>query len=559
MNGTQRLPVDMQTFSELRGKNCLYIDKTAHLVNMIENGKIYFLSRPRRFGKSLAVSTLKSLFLGQKNFFDGLAAQSWLSRKEFSPRPVISLSLFGVSASEGLDVMEGDLITMIRSVAGDYDIQLAEHKSRNMFYELVDKLEKLYNNQVAILIDEYDHPITEFIDDPKTANLARGKLQHFYSVLKDKDEKISFVFITGVTKFAKNGLFSALNNLKDISLHPEFATLCGFTQQEIENDCFKYVKEVAVANSMTADETLAKMDSYYNGYSFDGKQLVYNPYAVLNLFDTKKFRNYWFTSASPTHLEKYLAKRSILPSDYIETEVKQSHIDTPKEIENCDPAVFLYQAGYMTLRESKDPENFILVTPNEEVTESMLRLTADNLFATEDENAVKKKNAVTGFFQSGDVQKIMQEFNGILSLCGYDTYASLAANPASYECYNRDIIAAFLSGTCDILVSREVFGAVGRADIVAKLPKGYVQKVYIFELKMLQEGKKPEEVVQEAKNQILNRRYAEQHFFTTDTVTAVALAIDKTEHNIAIYDTMELKKYEVLEKPLHISEISSSE
>lgn len=267
--------------------------------------------------------------------FEGLAAQSWLSRKEFSPSPVISFSLFGISANEGIDAMENDLRTMVKSVAGDYKVQLTETRSRNMFFELVDKLEDLYNDRVAILIDEYDHPITEFIDDPKTANIVRGKLQHFFSVLKDKDKKISFIFITGVTKFAKAGLFSALNNLTDISLRPEHATLCGYTQEEIESNCIEYIKEIAIANSKTVSEIFAKMESYYNGYSFDGRQLVYNPYTALNLFMTKSFENYWFTSATPSHLEKYLANKSLLPSDYIEKSVYKDDILSPKEIEDC--------------------------------------------------------------------------------------------------------------------------------------------------------------------------------------------------------------------------------
>jgi hypothetical protein len=559
MTGLQKLPLWMQTFSELREKGCLYIDKTAQLVNIIENGKTYFLSRPRRFGKSLAISTLESLLLGQKEFFEGLAAQPWLSRKEFSPMPVISLSLYGVTASDSLRNMDKLLRSIVEEAGDINDISIKGDIAPIMFRKLVAKLSKKHNKRIAILIDEYDYPITEFINNPKKANKVREALQHFYAVLKANDRNISFIFITGVTKFAKAGLFSALNNLMDISLLPEYATLCGYTQEEIENKCIEYVKEVAVTKSKSIDEILAKMQSYYNGYSFDGKQLVYNPYAVLNLFRTNEFDNYWFTSATPTHLEKYLAKNSLLPSDYIKKKVSREEITTPKEIEDSAPEIFLYQAGYMTLRKAESKDEFILVTPNDEITASMLRLTASNLFALGDSKSIDLKHTFIEFFKAGDIQKIIQEFNGMLALGSYDTYAKTSDKPASYECYNRDIIAAFLSGTCKILVSRECFGALGRADIVAKLPEGGVQKVYIFELKILHEGKNSEVVIQEAKNQILNRRYADQHFFTTDTITAVALGIDTVKRNITVYDTMELKKYDVLEKPIHVSEISSCE
>jgi hypothetical protein len=223
------------------------------------------------------------------------------------------------------------------------------------------------------------------------------------------------------------------------------------------------------------------------------------------------------------------------------------------------PAIFLYQAGYLTLRGTGNREKFILVTPNEEVTESMLRLTAGNLFAAEKSKITKMQNTLVQFFKTCDIQKIIQELNGILSLCSYDTYEVATTSPASYECYNRDVIAAFLAGTCEIDVSKEVFGSIGRADIVTKLKEEGALMVYIFELKMLKEGKKPESVVQEAKDQILKRRYTNQHFFTTDNITAFAIALDKEQRNIAMYDTMELKKYDVLEKPIHVSEISSIE
>jgi hypothetical protein len=275
MSDLQRLSLGMQTFSEIRDENCLYIDKTAHLVDMIENGKTYFLSRPRRFGKSLALSTLESLLLGQKEYFEGLAAQSWLSEKKFSPRPVISMSLFGVTGCSGLQDFEELLQGVVETAGRNNKISLRERLSTNMFKDLIGKLCDKYDKRVAILIDEYDHPITEFIDDPEKTNAIRSKLQNFYSVLKDLDRNISFIFITGVTKFAKAGLFSALNNLEDISLRPEYATMCGYTQEEIVNNCMEYVKKVATANSKTTDEIIAKMESYYNGYSFDGRQLVY--------------------------------------------------------------------------------------------------------------------------------------------------------------------------------------------------------------------------------------------------------------------------------------------
>ncbi|MDR1857378.1 MAG: AAA family ATPase [Desulfovibrio sp.] len=316
----QLLPTGTADFTEIREKGALYIDKTKYLVNLIDSGKAYFLSRPRRFGKSLTVSTLESMFKGKNEFFKGLAAEEWFSRENFSPFPVISLDFIGVTGEFGIELLHEGFRIQLQSIAESYNITLKDNLPPYMFYKLVDALYSAFGKKVVILVDEYDHQINDFIDDPVRANEIRKTMQNFLSVIKWRNSRIEFIFVTGITKFSKTGLFSVLNNLNDISLDEDYSAICGCTQEELDKYFTKYVEELAAQTGKNERDVKNTIEQLYYGFSFDGKTYVYNPDSLVNLFLKRKFDNFWFESATPTYIEKFLANKTIICSDYIDHE-----------------------------------------------------------------------------------------------------------------------------------------------------------------------------------------------------------------------------------------------
>jgi hypothetical protein len=285
----QNYPVGLQDFSEIRTRKYLYIDKT-HLVKQIAgNGKYYFLSRPRRFGKSLLISTFYYLFQGRKDLFEGLAiANDW----DWSQtRPVIKISFSSIGHKDlGLTRAINEALD---TIARSYEIELSAHFNSGKFNELIEKLAAKHG-KVVVLIDEYDKPIIDYLGtDTAKAVENRETLKAFYSILKDADPFLELVFITGVSKFSRVSIFSDLNNLFDLTTNPNFADLCGITQAELDNN---FVEELKITDTH-------KLKKWYNGYSFGGANNVYNPFSILNFFATSgTFANYWFETGTPTFL-----------------------------------------------------------------------------------------------------------------------------------------------------------------------------------------------------------------------------------------------------------------
>ncbi len=297
----KKLPIGISTFSEIIKENSYYVDKSRYFRQLFDSGKYFFLSRPRRFGKSLFVDTLKCAFEGRQDLFKGLYLENDWNWDD--SHPVISIS-FGRGLVKDKDELDHRIHRFLSEQAAYHDVTCSEALVADRFAELIQEIWKKTGKRVVILVDEYDKPILDHIESPSHAETLRDGLKNFYSVIKESDRYLRFCFITGVSKFSKVSIFSDLNNLRDISLDPRFGSMCGYTQQELE-DIF--------ADRLTGVDLL-KMKSWYNGYHFLGKERVYNPFDVLLFFESGQYGSYWFESATPTFLVKLLQqKRFYLP------------------------------------------------------------------------------------------------------------------------------------------------------------------------------------------------------------------------------------------------------
>jgi len=295
METRKKLPTGIQTFEKLIKGNNVYVDKTKYLIQLIDNGSTYFLARPRRFGKTIFTTTIKSLFEGKKELFKGLYAEEFLNRPDFEPSPVIRLDMSEIITNLGIDGIEESLIKITKEEATKLEIELSDTKLCGILLgELISKAKNKYKSQVVILIDEYDKPYTDFVNNPDMADKVRNVLRDYYVRIKSNDEHIRFSFITGISKFTKFGVFSALNTPVDISMMPEYADICGYTEAEIRKYFPDYLENTAKELQISTEELIAKMRDYYDGFSFDFdvSSRLYSPYSTLCFFENKKFVNF---------------------------------------------------------------------------------------------------------------------------------------------------------------------------------------------------------------------------------------------------------------------------
>ncbi|MDR1140106.1 MAG: AAA family ATPase, partial [Planctomycetaceae bacterium] len=286
----KNLPIGRQSFEDLRNNDCLYVDKTEIIYRIIAEGKVYFLSRPRRFGKSLLMSTMEAIFKGRKELFEGLYIyDKWDWSQQY---PVIKIDWAGIDHSTP-ERMEKDLVFYLKKIAENYQITLEEESAVGYFRALIESLHNITGKQVVVLIDEYDKPITSHLFDSQLKTI-RTAVHDFYQIMKASDKHLKFVFLTGVSKFSGLSVFSALNNLDDITLRQKYATVCGYTQEELESNFSEYIDSAAEYLGREREHLLKRIRHWYNGYTWDGKTAVYNPFSTLKFFQVQRFAGYWF-------------------------------------------------------------------------------------------------------------------------------------------------------------------------------------------------------------------------------------------------------------------------
>lgn len=364
------LPTGMQYFKELIENNYLYVDKTEFIYKIASTGKFYFLSRPRRFGKSLLVNTIEELFKGSKNLFEGLYIyDKWDWTSSYN---IIHVDFSTIDHKTPQD-LEYSLMTFLDDLAEEHSINLQNLRLTGKFAELIRKLHAT-GKKVVVLVDEYDKPIIKHLDNIDLAESNRDVLSSFYQVLKGSDKYLRFVFLTGVSKFSKTSIFSELNNLTDLTLSPKFAKICGHTQKELEK-CFKdYIDEFISEHDVLRDVFLSLIKEWYNGYSWDGKNFLYNPYSILNFFETGEFNNYWFDTGSPTFLVDIIVNNPDNIHIFLNNESKIVGSFPSFDLEKINLNTILLQSGYLTIKDKKAvlgklPE-YSLDIPNKEVHDS---------------------------------------------------------------------------------------------------------------------------------------------------------------------------------------------
>ena len=345
-NQKLRLPTGIPTFEEIRTEGHVYVDKTPYLIQMIDMGKINFLSRPRRFGKSLTVSTLEALFLGRKELFKGLYAEKYLNSPKFKPSPVISLDMSKVACGRGMDGIRETLVDQIKIIARLQGVSLPDSQLPSaLFNNLIINLYSKHEQKVVILLDEYDAPYTEFVNDTDMANAVRAELRDCYSQIKANDRYLRFVFITGISKFARFGVFSKLNNTTDLSLMPEYAGMCGYTEEEIIKYFPDYLEDTAIELDISTEELLERMRYYYNGFCFDRELSVrlYNPFSTLAFFTEKYFADYWVESGRSQVIADFIKNRHLTVDEFRNFAIPESFARSPGDVDTTPPEGFLYQ------------------------------------------------------------------------------------------------------------------------------------------------------------------------------------------------------------------------
>lgn len=512
----KNLPVGVQTFSKLIDGDYLYIDKTRDIYNLFaEGGQYYFLSRPRRFGKSLLISTLAEIFSGNKELFKGL----WIYDKiEWTQYPVIHLDLSKISFKTP-EILEKALDTRVEKIASDFNIRL-DHDLffKEKFGQLLEKMSQ--KQKVVILIDEYDKPMIEFIEaeEIEKANQIRDVLKNFYGVIKASDAFLRFVFITGVSKFSKVSVFSDLNNLRDITLSEQFAALLGYTESELRHSFEPHLREMAAETGNTENQLLEKIRKWYNGYSWDGKNFVYNPFSILNFFTEKNFGNFWFSSGTPTFLIRLIKSQQ---TDIMEFEnlPVNSFVFESYDIENMEITALLFQTGYLTVKKitiENEETTYELSYPNHEVRNSFLTHLLGMYTQKKISSHMRLLKEMGKAVEDGDMDRFIQGIKSLFASIPYHIFIG------EREAYYQSIIYLVLS-LSGVAVRTEEPTNTGRIDAVMETG----DKIYILEFKMGSEL--------EALAQIKAMKYYEKYLNSGKQIILMGIGFDAEKRNIGNY------------------------
>lgn len=502
MAAIQKYPIGLQDFEKIRTQDYIYIDKTYYIENLINNGSYYFLSRPRRFGKSLLISTLECLFLGKKDLFKGLFIEDkWDFDQKF---PVIRISFSDIGYREiGL---EKAIELSLRDNAQKYEVSFEAESISQQFKELIHKLHAKFKQQVVVLIDEYDKPIIDYLEKENIykAKENRGIMKSFYSILKDADPHLKLVFITGISKFSQVSIFSDLNNLFDLTTHYAYNSICGITQNELETS---FEKELI-------HQDKEKIKTWYNGYKWDlDCETVYNPFSLLNFFSQGcKYKTFWFTTGTPSFLIDIC--RSYKLYDIENTEISELQMAS-FDIENINIEAVMFQAGYLTII-SKSPifNIYTLSYPNEEVKSSFLSHLLNSYLEDKSDKSSRLLTSLMSILQNRELDKLHTYINTAFSSIPYDLWQK--ENEHFYHA-----IIHLLFRLMGVYIQSEVHVKDGRADALIQIEEG----IFCMEFKL-------DKSAQEALDQIKNKGYLNEFKHLDKPCYAIGINFSSQEKKV---------------------------
>ena len=518
----KRLPIGIQDFRYMMENNYLYIDKTKYLHMLKDRGKFYFMSRPRRFGKSLTISTYDCMFSGEKELFK----DTWLyDNWAFEPQPVIRLNMSELDTRDDKSVEEG-IKRKLKKIYRENNFRIRTDNMKYMFEDLLEELGQ--NKRVIVLIDEYDKPILDHLEDHEMAEKIRTVLRTFYSTLKSSDAYLDFVFITGITKFTKVGVFSTLNNLQDISTHERYSQMLGYTREEIERDFNEWI-ELGMKTAGTSRKDFLKMiKEQYNGFSFDGRHFVYNPFSILNYLDSFKFKNYWVESGSPSFIIKYAERHDLKPDQWLGKYVEEDILST-YEIEEAPPVSFLIQAGYLTFKDYQKDSGYLIDYPNKEVRDSFSKLLMVSEYNNNAQEANDIRQNIIKALDSRNFDLLYEQIRRTFSNIPYTIFEPRKKDEAKeterayierMEGFYHSVILTML-WAAGINVRAEELTALGRSDLILE----YEDDVYIIELK-----KQPPDVsLKQIKDKQYGMKYGNRKLYL------VGIEIDDENRNVSDY------------------------
>ena len=513
MVAKRKLPIGIQTFRRVREENCYYVDKTDFARRLVESGTHHFLSRPRRFGKSLFVDTLKELFEGSEDLFRGLAVHGeWDWSVSY---PVVRLDFSGASFDEP-DALREDLADQLGVLEDENGIAAFDGSPAVRFRRLVRELHRRTGQLVVVLVDEYDKPILDALDTPELAVANRAALRGLYSTVKFNDAHIKFSFFTGVSKFSKVSVFSDLNNLADITLHPAYSAICGYTDRDLDT--------VFAPELEGLDRQVIR--DWYNGYRWLGGENVYNPFDVLLLFEQRMFRAHWFETGTPTFVVRKLLDSGVAAPS-LDGLVATDDLLSAFDVEDISVEALLFQTGYLTIADFEDREGDIryrLDYPNREVRQSfnrsLLRImtpTASNRIATGAD--------LRSLLRANDFGGLEAVLKALFASIPYNWH--VANDIGDYEGYYASVFYACFAAA-GLRVRTEDATSHGRLDMAVELDG----QVSLFEFKVVEDAP-----TGEAMAQLKARRYAEKYRLHGRSVHLVGVEFSRKDRNIAAFET----------------------
>ena len=507
-------PIGIQTFERIRKEDKLYIDKTEYIYRMAHtSGTYFFLGRPRRFGKSLLVTTMQSYFEGKKELFKGLAIEKL--EKEWTEYPVLH---FDMSGGKHMDKeqLEEYLDYRLQEEEKKWGVTKPVKGANNRLIDLINTAYEKSGKQVVVLIDEYDAPMLDVVHEKEQLDMLRNMMRNFYSPLKYSEAKLRFVFLTGITKFSQVSIFSELNNIINISMSDEYAGICGITKEELLTQMSEDIDEFAKSQELTREETIAELKENYDGYHFSAKSPdVYNPFSLLNCFSTREFGAYWFSSGTPTYLIKMMRKFKVMPTNISKMYAKSSAFDAPTENMTAITPL-LYQSGYLTIKGyDKFSKLYTLDLPNKEIKvglfESLLPNYLEGMFAQNGDVAIAQMSVLIRQDNMDGALQLLQTFLGTVPYC----------NVTNYEGHYQQMLYIIFSLLTGYVVDVEVHTPKGRLDIVMLTHT----RLYIIELKLNKNA-------QAALQQINLKNYAQRFALCGKPVSKVGINFDSTTGNI---------------------------